>query len=65
MLTFITTLFIVSTLLLGAWFVTLHALWQSPPPVAAQDAPKPMEVLVRQKLSEGTGQQAATEALAH
>jgi hypothetical protein len=27
MSTFITTLFIVSALLLGAWFTVLHALW--------------------------------------
>lgn len=63
--TFMTTLFIISALLLGAWFVGLHALWQARPPVAAQDPPKAIETLVQQKVSEVTGQQAVGESMSH
>jgi len=59
-----TTLFMASALLLAVWFVWLHALWQVPPPVTAQEAPKRIETLAQQKLSEVTGQ-AATEAIPH
>ena len=58
-----TTLFIISALVLGAWFFGLRGLWQEPIPVAAQDPPKPIETLVQQKLSEVTGQQTVTEAM--
>ncbi|HEX4592932.1 MAG TPA: hypothetical protein VH157_01595 [Bryobacteraceae bacterium] len=50
-----TTLFIISALLLGAWFAVLQSLWQGPPPIAAQDPPKPIETLVQQKLSDVAG----------
>ena len=52
---FVTSLFFVSALLLGAWFVALLSLWQGPAPVAAQDQPKPIESFVEQKLIEVTG----------
>jgi hypothetical protein len=62
--TFITTLFIITALLLGAWFLALRSLWQGPlsPPVAVQDPVKPFETLVQQKLREGIGQSVPTEA---
>jgi hypothetical protein len=59
-----TTLFIISALLLGAWFFALRSLWQGPisPPVAAQDPPKPFETLVQQRLREAMGRPVLTEA---
>ena len=62
---FMTTLFLFSALLLGAWFVALHSLWPGPPSVAAEDPPRAIETLVPQKLSEVTGQQAEPEAVPH
>jgi len=58
-----TTLFILSALLLAAWFAALHSLWKAPPPVAV--APNRIETLVQRKLSEVTGQQTATESSPH
>ena len=60
---FLTKLFLVSAVLLGAWFAGLHALWQDPPPVTAQDPPKPIETLVQQKVGEVAGQRAAAESM--
>jgi hypothetical protein len=66
---FMITLFMASALLLAVWFVWLHALWHAPPPVTAQEAPKRIETLAQQKLSEVTGSEvtglAATEAISH
>lgn len=60
-----TTLFILSTLLLAAWFAALHSLWKAPPPVAVEDAPNRIETIVQRKLSEVTGQHMATESSRH
>jgi hypothetical protein len=57
-----TTLFILSALLLGAWFAVLHSLWKGPPPVALEDPPNRIETLVQRKLSEVTGQNTAAES---
>jgi hypothetical protein len=63
--TFVMTLFIVSALVLGAWFAVLHALWQAPPRFSTQDPPQPIGTSVQQKLNELTGQQITTEAQTH
>ena len=53
-----TTLCLVSALVLGAWFVMLHSLWNGASQAAsAQDTLKPVETLLPQKLSDVTGQQ--------
>jgi hypothetical protein len=60
-----TTLFILSALLLAAWFAALHSLWKGPPPVALEDPHNRIETVVQQKLSEVRGQQTATESSPH
>ncbi len=60
-----TTLFILSALLLAAWFAALHSLWKGPPPVALGDPPKRIETFIQQKLSEVTGQNTAAETPSH
>jgi len=60
-----TTLFILSALLLAAWFAALHSLWKAPPPAAVEDPADRIETLVQRKLSEVTGQHTATESSPH